>query len=120
MDEFKSLLSEVQREIAEIVSQTDALKTVSAAAPFAAQGAEAIVKEAAEEVNADTDPEKARSAQEKMTEATDSLGKILDGAKNVAKKTGEFSGEASTLIEKLVPLVKKVGVASLWIAKLWL
>jgi hypothetical protein len=119
-DEFKQLLAELQQEIAEVAGQQETLKEISAAAPFSAQGAEAVVKEVAEEVQPDADPEKAKSVQTKLKEATGTLGTLLDGAKTVAEKTGEVSGATTTLIEKLVPLVKKIGVAAIWVAKLWL
>jgi hypothetical protein len=119
--ELKQLLAEIRDGLAEITAQQEALKEVSPAAPFTAQGAEQSVKDVAEKVaqKSKVDPEEAKSMQESLNEATSLLRSILDGAKTVAKKTGEVFIAARPLVEKLEPLVEKLGVAALWIARLW-
>ena len=118
-DEFKKLLEEIQQELVEVTAQQDTLKEVSVSAPFTAQGAEALVKEAAGEVKPDTKPEEAKSIQEKLTEASALLNRIAEGATKAAEKTGKLSGALNTLVEKIVPLVTKIGVAGMWVYKLW-
>jgi ABC-type transporter Mla subunit MlaD len=123
VDELRQLLTEIREGLAEITAQQDTLAQVSAAAPYTAQGAEQAISEAAQTVEQGTqelEPEEAESVQERLKEATSLLGTILDGAKTVAKKTGEVVGAVQPLAEKLEPLVEKIGVAVLWVAKLWL
>ena len=119
--ELKQLLAEIRQGLAEVTAQREALKEVSPAAPFTAQGAEQSVKDAAEKVEEqpEMEPEEAKSVQESLTEATNLLSGILDGAKTVAKKAGEVVSAVRPLAEKLEPLVGKLGVAALWVARLW-
>ncbi len=121
-DDLKQLLAEIQAGLAEIAAQQDALKEVSSAAPYTAQGAEQAVKDAAEAVEGapEMKPEEAKSVQESLKEATGLLSGILDGAKTVAQKTGDVVSAVQPLAEKMEPLVEKAGVAALWVAKLWL
>lgn len=119
-DELQRLLAEVQRELAELAAQKDALKEVSPAAPFTAQGAEQSVKDAAAKVAPEMKPEDAGSVQKSLAEATSLLGGILDGAKMVAEKASEVGKAVQPLVERLGPLVDKVAVAALWVARLWL
>jgi len=120
--ELQQLLAEIQQELAEITVQRDALKEISPAAPFTAQGAEQSVKDVAKKVEETPEikPEEAKSMQESLTEATTLLSGILDGAKTVAQKAGEVGSAVEPIAEKLGPLVEKVGVAAFWVAKLWL
>jgi hypothetical protein len=120
LDELKQLLAEIQAELAEVTAQQEALKEVSSAAPFTAQGAEQSVKDAAEKIEPEMEPEAAKSVQQSLAEATTLLSRILDGAKTVAQKAGEVGRAVKPMAEKLEPLVEKVGVAALWVAKLWL
>jgi hypothetical protein len=120
LEEFQQLLADIQAELAEVTAQQEALKEVSSAAPFTAQGAEQSVKDAAEKVEPEMEPEAAKSVQQSLTEATTLLSGILDGAKTVAEKAGEVGRAVKPIAEKLEPLVEKVGVAALWAAKLWL
>jgi phage-related tail protein len=120
LDQFKQLLAEIQKELAEITAQKDALKQVSSATPFTAQGAEQSVKDAAEQVAPEMKPEAAQSVQKSLAEATSLLGGILDGAKSVAEKATEVGRAVKPIAEKLEPLVEKLGVAALWAARLWL
>jgi hypothetical protein len=119
--ELGQLLAEIQKGLAEIVAQQEALKAISPAAPFTAQGAEQSVKDVAAKVNkGDVKPEEAKSMQESLREATGLLSGILDGAKTVAKKTGEVVGAVAPLAEKLKPVVEMLGTAAMLVAKLWL
>ena len=120
LEEFQGLLADIQAELAQITAQQDALKEVSSAAPFTAQGAQASVKDAAEKVEPEMDKEQAESVQKSLAEATTLLGGLLDGAKTVAEKSVELGRAVKPIAEKLEPLVEKVGVAALWAAKLWL
>ena len=120
VDELKQLLAEIQQELAAVTAQQPALKEVSAAAPFTAQGAEQSVKEAAEKVKSEIKPDEARSLQKSLEEATNLLSGILAGAKTVAQRAGEVGRAVKPLAEKLEPLVEKVGVAAFWVARLWL
>lgn len=122
IDELRQLLAEIKEGLAEITAQKDTLEQVSPAAPYTAQGAEEAVKVAAETVEqtAEMEPEEARSVQESLKEATGLLNGILDGAKSVAEKMGDVVIAVQPLAGKLEPLVEKVGVAALWVAKLWL
>jgi hypothetical protein len=120
LEELKQLLAEIQRELAAITAQEEALKEVSSAAPFTAQGAEANVKEAAAKIEGKVDKEQADSVQKSLAEATTLLGGILDGARIVAEKATEVGLAVKPIAEKLEPLVEKLGVAALWAAKLWL
>jgi hypothetical protein len=118
--ELQQLLAEIQQELAEVVAQQEALKEISSAAPFTAQGAEQSVKDAADKVEPEIKPEEARSVQKSLAEATTLLSGILDGAKTVAQKVGEVGSAVKPLAEQLEPLVEKVAVAALWVARLWL
>ncbi len=119
--EFNQLMREIQKELQEITQLKDALKAVSSAAPFTAKGAEQSVKDAAVELVAKpkVKPEDAKSAQEKLAEATGILSTILDGAKAIAQEASETGTAVKPLIEKLTPLIEKVSVAAFWVAKLW-
>jgi uncharacterized protein YoxC len=119
-DELQRLLAEVQQELAELAALKDALKEISPATPFTAQGAEQSVKDAAAKVAPEMKPEEAGSVQKSLAEATSLLGGILDGAKTVAEKAGEVGKAVQPLVERLGPLVDKVAVAALWVARLWL
>lgn len=120
--ELKQLLAEIRQGLAEITAQQEALRAISPAAPFTTQGAEQSVKDAAEQVetSADVKPEEAKSIQESLTEATGLLSTILDSAKTVTQKASEAAITVKPVVEKLAPLVEKVGVAAFWAAKLWL
>jgi len=65
-------------------------------------------------------PEAAKSVQKGLTEATTLLSSILEGARTVVEKAGEVSNAVQPIVERLEPLVERVGVAALWVAKLWL
>ncbi len=120
LDEFKQLLAEIQKELAEITAQKETLQQVSSAAPFTAQGAQASVNQAAAQAEGEVGKEQAESIQASLTEATTLLGGILDGAKIAAEKAVEVGKAVKPIAEKLAPLVEKIGVAALWAAKLWL
>lgn len=119
-EELKQLLAEVQQELADIVAQEEALKTISAATPYTAKGAEENLKEVAEKVKPEIDKEEAKTIGKRLEETTGILSKILDGAKNVVQKSVEVGKALEPVTEKLGPLVDKVTVAALWAAKLWL
>ena len=119
-DELRQLLAEVQQELAELAAQKDALKEISPATPFTAQGAEQSVKDAAAKIEPEMKPEEAGSVQKNLAEATSLLGGILDGAKTVAEKAGAVGKAVQPLAEMLSPLIDKVAVAALWVARLWL
>jgi hypothetical protein len=120
LDELKQLLAEIQAELAGITAQKEALQTVSTAALFTAQGAQASVQQAADQLKAEIEKEQAASVQHCLIEATNLLSGILDGAKTVAEKAGEVSQVVKPLAEMLASLVEKLGVAAIWIARLWL
>lgn len=120
VDELKQLLAEVRRELAEISTQKEALKEVSPATPFTIQGTEQSIKDAADRLAPEMQPEQAESVQKRLTEATSLISSILERAKMVAEKAGEVSNAVQPLVERLAPLVEKLGVAALWVAKLWL
>lgn len=118
--EVKQLLTEIQQELAEITAQQAALKEISPAAPFTAQGAAQSVKEAAEKIEAELKPDEVKSVQQSLTEATTLLSGILDGAKTVAEKSTEVGQAVKPIADHLTPLVEKLGQAALWVGKLWL
>jgi len=120
--ELKQLLAEIQQDLAEVAAQREALKEISLAAPFTAQGAEQSVKDAARKVEETPGmkPAEAKSVQESLTEATALLSGILDGAKIVAQKAGEVGKAVQPIAEKLEPLVEKLAVAAFWAGRLWL
>jgi hypothetical protein len=120
VDELRQLLAEIQRELAELAAQKDALKKISPATPFTAQGAEQSVRDAVEKIEPDIKPDEAQSVRKSLTEATSLLEMILEGAQTVAEKTGEVGKALQPVIERLGPLVERVGVAALWVARLWL
>jgi hypothetical protein len=120
LDEFKQLLAEIQKELADITAQKETLQQVSSAAPYIAQGAQASVNQAVAQAEDEVGKEQAESIQTSLTEATTLLGGILDGAKIAAEKAVEVGKAVKPIAEKLAPLVEKIGVAALWAAKLWL
>jgi hypothetical protein len=119
LEEFKQLLAEIQADLAEITAREEALKAVSPAAPFSAQGAGQSLKDAAEKVSSEMKPEEVEPVHKRLAEAGAILSGILSGAKNAIEKTAEIAGAVGPLVEKLGPLVEKVGIASLWAARLW-
>jgi len=120
LDEFRQLLADIQQEIAEIAKQQELLAEVDPSAPFTAQGAEQSVESVAEKVKPEMGADEAESVQNSLTTALNLLNGILDGAKMVAKKTDEVGQAVMPIVERLEPLVKKLGVAAIWAAKLWL
>jgi phage-related tail protein len=119
-DELKQLLAEIQQELAKVMAQKDALQQVDVAAPNDAQGVEARVNDAVAKVEGEVSKEQTESVQKNLAKATGVLGEILDGAKTVAEKAGEVGQAVKPLADTLVPLVEKLGVAALWVGKLWL
>lgn len=107
-DEIKLLLSEIQREL-QTLSSNEKLKQISPATPFLAQGAAQTVTEAATKLEATMAPGVAESVHHSLTEATSLLSTILEGAKTVG-----------TTIDQAGPLIEKVGVAALWVARMWM
>ena len=120
VEELQTLLAEVQQELAAITSQTEALQAISGTATISAQGAEMSLKDAADQVKPEMKPEEAKSVADKLNESVTFLGMLLDGAKKIAEKAGDTTKAVQPLIEKLTPLLEKIGVAALWVGKLWL
>jgi len=122
LDEFKQLLGEIQQELEKLGMQQEALKAVSAATPFAIQGVKANIETTAELVKEpqNSKPEEKKTLQAGVTEAADLLGNILENANKVAEKASNAGKAVQPLIELLAPLAKKVAVAALWAAKLWI
>jgi hypothetical protein len=120
--EFKQLLSEIQQELAEILSQNEEMKQVSPAVPFQIQGAEENVKDVAKKANEETKvtPEVAKTMQQRLTETIAMLNSILDGAGNLTEKAVKLGNAVKPIAKKLEPLLRKLSVAALWVAKLWL
>lgn len=119
-EEVQQLLVEIQQDLALITVQSEALKAISPAAPFTAQGAAQSIQEAAQQVEPAMPSEKAQTIQKRLSESATLLNNILDGAKSMAEKAGGAITAVQQLAEKLGPLITKVGVAALWVAKLWL
>ncbi|MDX1522489.1 MAG: toll/interleukin-1 receptor domain-containing protein, partial [Anaerolineae bacterium] len=119
-DDLKQLLAEIRQELAEVLAQKEALEQVSAAAPFAAQGAEATLKAAAEQAGEQVEPETAKSMQQSLSEASTLLNGILDSATAAAEKATEAGQAVKPIADKLAPLVEKLGVAAVWVGRLWL
>jgi len=120
VDELKELLAQIQQELAKVTVQKEALQQISSMAPLTAQAAEVGIQEAASKVEGEVNAEQAESVQKSLTEATDILSKILDGAKTVAEKAGEVGSAVKPIAETLAPLVEKLAVAAFWVGKLWL
>jgi hypothetical protein len=119
IDQLRQLVGEIQRELARVVAQQDALRRVSPAAPFTAQGAEQAIKDIAARVNEPPRPEDAESMQASLEEASGLLSGILEGARAAAQKAGEVGEAVLPIAEKLAPIVEKLGVLAKWVAKLW-
>ena len=113
------MLSEVQQDLTEITSQSQTLQAISGTATISAQGAEQGIKDALDQVKPEMGPEDAESVQDKLNESITFLEMILDRAKKIAKKADGTAKAVQPLIEKLTPLLDKIGVAILWISKLW-
>lgn len=118
-EELKQLLTEVCEELAEITAQKEVLKAVSAETPHLAQNAEDHVKSAAEKIKPEMLPNKAKSVQDSLTEATNLLTDILGGAKSVAQKAEEVGRAVMPIVGKLELLVQKLEAAVIRIAILW-
>ena len=121
VDEFKQLLAEIQKELAEITAQKELLKEISLEAQFTAPGAEEGVKDVATKLEEipEIKPEDAREMQEKLDGSTSLLTGILDKAETVVQKAGEVGNAVKPLAEKLGPLLEKISAAGIWVAKLW-
>jgi hypothetical protein len=120
VDDLRQLLAEIQTKLAALAADKEALQAISAAAPFAAQGAEASVNQVAAQVEGEVKEEDAKSLSSNLADASSLLGSILDGAKTVAQKAGEVGQAVKPIAEALEPLVEMLGVAALWVGKLWL
>ncbi|NJN99605.1 MAG: hypothetical protein HC875_38635 [Anaerolineales bacterium] len=120
VDELKQLLAQIQQELAKVTAQKETLQQISSMAPLTAQAAEVGIQEAASKVEGEVNAEQAESVQKSLTEATDILSKILDGAKTVAEKAGEVGSAVKPIAETLAPLVEKLALAGLWVGRLWL
>jgi hypothetical protein len=121
IDQFRQLVGEIRRELAAVVAQQDVLKRVSPAAPFTARGAEQAIRDLAARIEGSPAPrpEDAESMQASLEEATGLLGGILESAKAVALKAGEVGEAVMPIAERLAPIVEKLGVLAMWVAKLW-
>jgi hypothetical protein len=120
VDELRLLLTEIQSALAEVSTQKETLQTVSVTAPFTAMGAEQGVRDAIEKLKDDLKSEEAKSIQKSLDEATTLLNNILDGAATTAQKADAAGNAAKPLVEKLTSLVEKMGIATTWIAKIWM
>jgi len=123
VEELKQLLAEIEAGLAQVTAQQNTLAQVSVASPYTAQGAEQAINQATQTVedrSPELESEEAESVLERLEEATSLLGTILDGVKTMAKKTGEAASALQPLAEALGPLLEKIGVAALWVTKLWL
>jgi hypothetical protein len=118
--ELQQLLTEIQRDLAEITAQQDTLRKVSSATPHVAKGAEESIRDAVEKIKPNLKPTEAKSVQQSLSEATNLLSGILDGAKTVAQKATGVGKAVKPIAEKLEPVIERLGVAVLWVAKLWL
>jgi hypothetical protein len=102
--ELRQLLLEIQKELAEVMSSQGAgLRQVAPAVP-----------------SAQVKPESAKPVQDRLTEATSVLSKILKETTAVAEKADEAGTAVQPLLDGLIPLVKKIGVGALWAARLWM
>jgi hypothetical protein len=119
-DEFRQLLLEVQRELAALAARADVLGQISPAAPAAARGAEATLKDAVDSLTPNAGPEQATTIKTRLSEATSLLTTVLDGTKAVADKAGEAGKSIQSLAEQVAPLLDRLRIAALWAAKLWL
>src|SRR5262245_46430486 len=115
VDDLKQLLAEVHTELADLTTRQDTLQQISPAAPFTAQGAAQTVKAVTETVNnsAGQKPQDAQLLHTHLTQTTNLLSSILDGAKTLAQKAGDVASAVQPLAEQLGPLVEKVAVAAL-------
>lgn len=122
VDELRLLLGDIQEDLAKIVAQQEALSEISPDAPSTIQGAEQNIMAAAESIaeTPDVEPEQAKTAEQTLEKAAKLLALILDDAKAVIEKAAEVGKAVKPIAAQLEPLIEKVGVAALWVAKLWL
>jgi hypothetical protein len=122
VEEFKQLLADIQQELAELTAQEEQLEKISDDTPLYAEVAERGVAKAVEKVkdSESMEPEEAESIQRSLKKAAGTLKSILEEAKHVAETAGEVGAAVKPIAEQLMPLVEKVGVAALWVGKLWL
>jgi hypothetical protein len=83
-------------------------------------GAAASVRDAADKLGADGDPADPRSVQSSLTQAADLVGSVLDSTQKAVDVAEKVGSKLPAIIGVLGPLVTKLGVAALWVGRLWL
>ena len=119
INDLLQLLTAIKRDLSEMESKSHILNEISVAAPFIIQGAERSIKETTENVTSDLDSQEAESIQNRLSDVIKILTVVLDGARTLANKTYEVGQSVAPIIEKLEPLIMKIGIVAMWIDKLW-
>lgn len=119
IDELRKLLVDIQRQLAELVAQGEALSKLSPSATLVARSAEVSVKDAVDSFKPEPAAHETKSIKARLTEATSFMTTLLDGAKSIADKTTEVGKSVQPVIEKATPLLEKLTVAAAWAARLW-
>ena len=121
IDEFKQLIMEIQKELAELTTKKDALKEVSPAAPSLAQGAKDSIDNVEQTVKDKPviKPEEGEKVKKVLLDASGLIGIILDEAKSIANKAVDAGKAMKPVLDALGPLLDRISIAALWAAKLW-
>jgi hypothetical protein len=121
-EKLEELLVQIQKALAEVMSQQEALQQIDPTAHVQAQLAEAQIKTATDAVQAADElrPEDAKSVQSRLEQASGLLNGILEAAKSTAEKTIEVGKAVKPIAEALKPVLESLAVAGAWVAKLWL
>jgi hypothetical protein len=122
LEEFNQLLMEIRADLEKLTADPNVLKSISPAVPYTVEGAKASLEAAVQNAGSveNTDISKGEAIQKSVGEATSLLGTVLDSAKTVAEKATAAGKSAKSLVETLGPVVEKLAVAGLWVARIWL
>lgn len=115
-DKLRQLLTEIQQDLAAVITHRDALDAISPDALDTAQGVDKNIKAVANALQPALTAEQAQLLRQRLDKCSARLGEILADAKTLAEKREPVQ----PLSEQLATLIGKIDSAALWIARLWL
>lgn len=118
--DLAQLMADISKELTDVMADREQLSAVSAAAPYAVQGATECVNAASKQLAGEISPAEATAVQRNLTDAATLVGTVVDTTDPDAN-TGEGLGaKIKSVAQKLGPLLEKLAVAAVWVSKLWL
>jgi hypothetical protein len=118
--DLAQLMADISKELAAVMANREELGAVSAAAPYAVQGATECVNSASKQLAGEISPAEATSVHRNLTDAATLMGTVVDTVDRDADKDENLGGKIKSVATKLGPLLEKLAVAAVWVSKLWL